>query len=377
MTARLPLLCWLSVVITCATIHAASPATILPEWRQALDRVTKAQTQKLLQLDELLLGEILQQLKTPAAPGDAARRTELQVWQLMLSKELGRLQKGGGPEPVSRFESKRRFFEAADGLRWQLNGTRNVKGFTITNGILSLLLTDGSPPRPAVSGILHAAGVISHDRSDRSRTYYLISPDLTLAHCVIASQLLTGYPVPAEAAAPPLPPAQKSTAQLASKDEDVIDFTLAKRRSMQASHARERWKVLSSFYSADMRKDASFASLYAETEHEIAFLDGELAGATQKHQEPSMASFNKRAAGLQWRVPKAGEFERLRFDGTVFELLDESGAVRRTLSPKVIWPGLFRLPDSQNQPFVISFAADLSQVFVFRSRGEYTGQRAK
>lgn len=339
--------------------------------------MTKTQSQKLLQLDELLLGELLQQLKPPTASGDAARRVELQVWQAMISKELAKLQKGGEPEPVSQFENKRRFFQAADGLKWHLNGTKNVEGCTISNGILSILAMEGGAPRPAVSGICHAAGVISHDRSDRSRTYYIISPDLRIAHCVIASQLFIGFPVRAEAAESREHPAEAKPPSKQAQGDDIIDFMLARRRTLMETQTRERWKVLTAFRSADTLKDDSFARRYAEAQIDIEDLDKDASHAVEEGRTPSLGAFKQRVADLIWRIPKAGEFERLRFDGTNFELLDGSGTLRAQLAAKVIWPGLFRVLDLENKPLLIWFAPDLSQILLMRSRGEFTGQQVK
>lgn len=374
---RLPFLFLLCVVIP-PLATAADGVSSAAQWQQALDHVSRTQAEKLRQLDELLLAEILQQLPPSGERAGTGRRLELLSWQTVLTKEIALLQKGKPPEPASVSDSKRWFFQAADTMEWHLNGTRNVKGFTITNGVLSLLLMqEGVPPRPAVSGICHAAGVLSHDRSDHSRTYYIVSPDFRLAHCVIASRLLTGHLLRGEAAVPPPTLPARATPAQPAPSEDIIEFMLAKRLELLASQARERLRTLEHFQDPATLGDELFSRRLTEAQSEIGYLDGHDPHSAAISDAETAESFTKRTAGLSWRIPDGGEIEHLRFDGVGFQALDGAGAVRSNLSAKVFWPGLFRVLDSKNQPLVLWIARDLSQILVFRSRGEFTGQRVK
>lgn len=371
-----------ALILGLSLFHVLSLGQDKAGWQAGVDTFEAKGARQLLPVHQLLLSELEAAARQPATAGDPMRQAELEASLAVVRRDHSRLQDGRVPHPDLAEAEKDAFLRAANGGQWALAGTRNLKRIGVTMGALHSFDENGRDLNE-LSRQHVLPGMFANRRNDGDGwTYYLISPALDQAHCVVTTQMLEGRLVRGENlpfAKPPAPmPAitpDPAAAKTGGLKED-LHVLLGRRYHQQLlDHERRLIRLLQDRLAEAAGDDRDALELRL-MQARLALAVGEK-GELAPVPPESQAAFHARLSGCRWTVQRMRMGHQLAVENGQMQTMDAAGQVVDSLPTETLWPGVLRARAPDGTLLMAVFSAGLERVLTFPVRSQFPARRVR
>lgn len=373
-----------ALVLGLSVFHALALGQGKSGWQAAVDAFEAKGARLLLPVHQLLLSEMEAAARQAKAAGDVRLQAELEATVAATRRDHNKLTEGRVPHADLAEAEKDAFLRAANGVQWALMGTRNLKRIGVTNGALHSFDENGRDLNE-LSRQHVLPGMFANRRNDGDGwIYYLVSPALDLAHCVVTTQVSEGRLV--EQGEPPLrvmqpPPAPPSAPEAAmpkagGPKEDLHVLLKRKYRQLLLDHERRLIRLLEDRLGGTAGDDKEAL--------ELRLVQARLALALSQVNEVRPApletqeAFHARLGGRRWTMPRmraAGQ-HLVVVNGQI-QTLDAAGQLVDNLPTETLWPGVLRARTPDGTLMMAVFSADLIRLLTFPVRSQFPARRVQ
>ncbi|MGV3658523.1 MAG: hypothetical protein ACO1TE_00010 [Prosthecobacter sp.] len=350
-------------------------------WQTAVDTFEARGARLLLPVHQLLLSELEAATRQAEAAGDSQRKAELEAALLTARRDHAKLQSGRVPHADPAEVEKDAFLRAANGVQWALAGTRNLKRIGISNGTLHSFSEEGRD-LGELSRQHVLPGMFGNRRNEGDGwSYYLISPALDLAHCVVTTQLSEGWLVGREdpprpkTMPPPAPVPSPATAPKGRK-EDLWVLLERKYRQQHLDHERRLVLLLKDRLADAAGGDRDAIDLRLQLAR-VALALGQVKHNAAPAPPESHAAFHERLRGCKWVMPRMRGGHRLIVADQRVQTLDAQGQPADSLPAETLWPGVLRARAPDGGLMMVVFSPDLTRLLTFPVRSQFPARRVQ
>jgi len=341
-----------------------------PEWQIAVETLDRGYAPKAARLLEPIVTELEVQLQS-ATP---ERRPELRARLHVQQQRLESLRAGVVPHPGRQEAAWDAFCFAAEGLRWTLEKTQNVKSLRMNGLLMERLLADGRSNKDSGRRAM-VPGVEMVERRNGQLSCYVISPDLAQSRCFIALDRFEGERVAEDG--------QKarntSTASRpAAEGFDLLPALETKYELSMLKHEKELLRVLETHQRRTLERGEAGETEAIKTRmvQARAAMSHLESPAPVKHQPVTMEEFVRRIEKESWRLPSVSADQRLKLDAAFVRTVDARGKeVERHRVTAMPWPGLMEIQTESGLRVALLLSPDLEDLLILPYNAVYEGKR--
>lgn len=373
-----------ALVLGLSVFHALALGQGKSGWQAAVDAFETKGARLLLPVHQLLLSEMEAAARQAEAAGDARLQAELEAAVAATRRDHRKLTEGRVPHADQAEAEKDAFLRAANGAQWALMGTRNLKRIGVANGALHSFDENGRDLNE-LSRQHVLPGMFANRRNDGDGwCYYLISPALDLAHCVVTTQvsegrLLEGGELPLRVMQPPPAPASTPEAPMPKAGGPKEDLHVLLKRKYQQQlldHERRLVRLLEDRLAGaagDDKEALELRLMQARLALALSQGNNQVPPAPLETQE----AFHARLGGHRWTMPRMRAGQHLRVVNGQIQTLGAAGQLVDNLPTETLWPGVLRARAPDGTLMMAVFSADLRRLLTFPVRSQFPARRVQ